>query len=606
MGSSSPARSGSAIGPARSSSRIGAAAILGGVALGILVDFAKVRAPYPGAWPHVINVLCVAFFLAREYSARGARVAATDRQFEAAFEHGPIGKALLALDGRFLRVNRALCRVLGWTAEELGARRLRDVTHPDDLGSDEVEFQRLLDVPAYTVEKRLLRKDGEPVWALLAMSVVPDDHGRPLRVVAQMHDVTELRAHRERLEELVATRTRELSAAKDEAERANRAKSQFLAHISHEIRNPLHIILGYAQILELDPTLGGAQQQQVGIMHSSGKHLLTLMNDLLEMAKIEARHLELVEDRFDPWATLDEVERMFAREAASKGIEIEIECAPDLPRAIVGDGAKVKQILINLASNALKFTERGSIRFKASASAIADGCDAGQDRRRGHGDRHRGARRCADLPTVRAARRRQAGRRHGPRPRHQPRACAADGRRPHRGQRPGRRQHVHVHLRGEERRCGGGARGPGADHRCRGRRDEKSRCSSSTTWPSTGTSWRSCCRGPASRRARPRTEWPPSRSHADWRPDLVLIDLRMPGMGGLEAIQRMRAAGSTAAIGALSASALADDERQSLAFGADFFLGKPYDNRELMDRIARVLDTDAQGGRDSGWAKSQR
>ena len=298
---------------------IGAAAILAGVALAILVDFAKVRAPYPGALPHAIFVLCVAFFLSREYSARGARVAATERQFEAAFEHGPIGKALLAPDGRFLRVNRALCRVLGWTAEELGARRLRDVTHPDDHGSDEVEFRRLRDVPAYTVEKRLLRKDGEPVWMLLAVSVVPDDHGRPLRVVAQMHDVTELRAHRERLEELVATRTRELSAAKDEAERANRAKSQFLAHISHEIRNPLHVILGYAQILERDPTLGGAQQQQVGIMHSSGKHLLTLMNDLLEMAKIEARHLELVEDRFDPWATLDEVERMFAARGRVQG-----------------------------------------------------------------------------------------------------------------------------------------------------------------------------------------------------------------------------------------------------------------------------------------------
>ena len=236
-----------------------------------------------------------------------------------------------------------------------------------------MEFQRLLDVPAYTVEKRLLRKDGEPVWTLLALSVVPDDHGRPLRVVAQMHDMTELRAHRERLEELVATRTRELSAAKDEAERANQAKSQFLAHMSHEIRNPLHIILGYAQLLERDAALPEAQQKRAGIVRSSGNHLLTLMNDVLEMAKIEARHRELVEDRFDPWATLDEVERMFAGEAASKGIELTIACAPELPRSILGDGAKVKQILINLAGNALKFTERGSIRFKASASAIADG-----------------------------------------------------------------------------------------------------------------------------------------------------------------------------------------------------------------------------------------
>src|SRR4029077_16439692 len=89
---------------------------------------------------------------------------------------------------------------------------------------------------------------------------------------------------------------------------------------------------------------------------------------------IEAGHPELVEGRFDPWATLNEVERMFADEAASKGIELTIECAPELPRSILGDGAKVKQILINLAGNALKFTERGSIRFKASA--IADGADS--------------------------------------------------------------------------------------------------------------------------------------------------------------------------------------------------------------------------------------
>ena len=89
---------------------IGAVAILAGSTIGFLVDFAKVRAPYAGAMPHAINVLCVAFFLAREYAARGARVAATERQFEAAFEHSPIGKALLATDGRFLRVNRAFCK----------------------------------------------------------------------------------------------------------------------------------------------------------------------------------------------------------------------------------------------------------------------------------------------------------------------------------------------------------------------------------------------------------------------------------------------------------------------------------------------------------------
>src|SRR4051812_18891766 len=150
---------------------IGAATILAGSTNGFLVDFAKLRMPYAGVLPHAINVLCLAFFVSREYSARGRRVAASERQFEAAFEHGPIGKALLAPDGRFLRANRALCRVLGWTREELAARRLRDITHPDDLGSNEVQP---LDVPANTVEKRLLRRDGAPVWMLLSLSIVRD------------------------------------------------------------------------------------------------------------------------------------------------------------------------------------------------------------------------------------------------------------------------------------------------------------------------------------------------------------------------------------------------------------------------------------------------
>ncbi len=297
----------------------GSVAILAGAALGFLVDFAKVRAPYAGALPHAIFVVCVALYLSRQYAARGARMAATERQFEAAFEHSPIGKALLATNGRFLRVNRAFCNIVGSTAEEIRGTRLYDIFRDDDEGS--IEFRQLFEGEGrtYTLERPLVRKEGDPAWARLVVSVVPDNHGRPAQMIAHVQDVTELRAHRERLEELVATRTRQLSDAKDVAERANRAKSEFLAHISHEIRNPLHVMLLCAQLLERDPALGGTQQTQVGILRSSGNHLLTLMNDLLEMAKLEARRPVLVEDRFDLRATLDEVERMYSGEVAVQG-----------------------------------------------------------------------------------------------------------------------------------------------------------------------------------------------------------------------------------------------------------------------------------------------
>ncbi|HVZ32153.1 MAG TPA: histidine kinase dimerization/phospho-acceptor domain-containing protein, partial [Polyangiaceae bacterium] len=154
----------------------------------------------------------------------------------------------------------------------------------------------------------------------------------------------ELRAHRDRLEELVAVRTRELTEAKNDADRANGAKTRFLAQISHEIRDPMNVILAHAQSLERDYGLLQAQRRKIEIIRASGKHLLSLINDLLEISKIEAGHPELVESPFEPRVTLLAVEQMFGAEAAARGIALTTSCAPDLPRELLGDGAKVKQI----------------------------------------------------------------------------------------------------------------------------------------------------------------------------------------------------------------------------------------------------------------------
>jgi PAS domain S-box-containing protein len=562
------------------------AAILIGVALAILIDFAKVRAPYVGAWPHAILVVGITLFLSREYAARGARVAAAQRQFQSAFEHTPIGKALIALDGRFLEVNRALCRILGSTSEELCARRLGDVTHPDD--GDEPQFGRLREVPAYIVEKRFLPKDGEPLWALLAVSVVPDERGRPVQIIAQMQDVTELRAHRERLEELVETRTRELEAAKNEAERANRAKSDFLAHISHEIRTPLHVMLASAQNLDRDPALAEAQRSKVEIVSSSGKHLQTLINDVLEMSQIESGRLELVEQPFDPWATLLEVQRMFAVEAEAKGLELTLERSSELPGLLLADGAKVKQILINLASNALKFTRQGSIRFEASWSELANGSVLARIvvSDTGVGIAPQDAARIFQ-PFEQLEVGKQAG---------------GTGLGLAIGQAQARRMggdlrvesalgagsaftfsYLAQSVSGEVKSAPRSASAlvpPGAtgckvlivdDHAL-------SRDILSVFLSGLGFQTRTAEDGAGA-----------LCLHTDWQPDLVLIDLRMSGIGGLEAIRRMRAAGSGAAIGVLSASALDEDERLACAVGADFFLRKPYEYSELQDKIALVL-----------------
>jgi signal transduction histidine kinase/FixJ family two-component response regulator len=177
----------------------------------------------------------------------------------------------------------------------------------------------------------------------------------------------ELRKYQRGLEDLVAVRTAELRAAKDAAESANRMKSAFLANMSHEIRTPMNAILGYAQLMQLDATLGDAQVKKLSVIRSSGDHLLGLINDILEMSKIEAGRITLVPQPFDLHALLQEVEAMFAVQAEARGLTLELVLEPSLPRALDGDSGKVRQVLLNLIVNALKFTERGGIRVQAAA-----------------------------------------------------------------------------------------------------------------------------------------------------------------------------------------------------------------------------------------------
>jgi PAS domain S-box-containing protein len=569
---------------------IGASAVLGGTAIAFAVDFAQARLPYVGATPHALFVVCMALFLSREYSARGKRIGVTQKHFESAFEHAPTGMAVLGADGQLLRVNRALCHILGASAEELCTRRFQDLTYEEYAGSVDIDGERLCagEIQSFTVEKRFLRKDGEQAWALVAVSGVFDDAGRLTRFIAQLQDVTELRAHRQRLEELVATRTHELHQAKNDAERANAAKTRFLAHISHEIRTPLGVILGYTQLFQDDAALDAAQRKKIDAIYRSGKHLVTLVNDVLEISKIEAGRPELVEDRFDFWATLDELEQMFAVQTESKGIELTIERAPGVPRAILGDSAKVKQIVINLVSNAVKFTQGGSIRVRVSASALAD---EGSVIEIVIADTGIGIA-APDLERIfQPFEQLEAGARAG-----------------------GTGLGLAISL-GQARLMGGdltAQSSPGigstftftfrAKHASPNAVTEARAEDPLFATPATGFKvlivddlmmnrdmLAELLSQPAYETRTAADGAGALSMHDRWKPDLVLMDLRMPEMDGIEAIRRMRTAGSRAAIGALSASALRDDEDEALAVGADFFMRKPYDHGELLGQIARVL-----------------
>ncbi len=172
---------------------------------------------------------------------------------------------------------------------------------------------------------------------------------------------------RRRLEGIVADRTRDLAAARDQAEAASRAKSAFLAAMSHELRTPLNGVIGYAQILQADPRLVSDQRDRVRIVHQSGEHLLRMINDVLDLAKIEAGKLELRPAPFPLRDLIQDVTAAHAPAAHAKRLAFHTEIAPGLAPWVEGDAQKMRQVLDNLLGNAVKFTERGSVSLSVTA-----------------------------------------------------------------------------------------------------------------------------------------------------------------------------------------------------------------------------------------------
>ena len=247
----------------------------------------------------------------------------------------------------------------------------RGMMHPDDaIPTEALLRQALAGEAEFDVEFRVVWADGSVHHIKGDAMIFRDADGHPARMVGVNYDVTasrvaeqELRRHRIHLEDLVAERTNALSVAVRQAQAANQAKSIFLANMSHELRTPLNSVIGFSRLMADSKNMLPEEKRNLAIIHRSGQHLLTLINDILELSKIEAGRAVLQTEVVGLDEMLQEVMDMVSMRAGQTGVELELDAAGLPPGARV-DGTKLRQVLLNLMSNAVKFTSQGKVTLR--------------------------------------------------------------------------------------------------------------------------------------------------------------------------------------------------------------------------------------------------
>jgi len=282
----------------------------------------------------------------------------SEARFRGTFENAGVGIAHASLDSRFLRVNQKFCDIVEYSREELLTMSRRDITHPSDWTRSDGAYAAAIrgEHASYSEEKRAITKHGRVIWIHLTVSIQSDAVGTPTHMIAIIQDVTQ----RRELEEA-------LRQARDLAEAANRAKDDFLANVSHEIRTPMNAILGMTELV-LDSSLSHGQRESLKAVMSAAGNLLGTINDLLDFSKIEAGKLTLDPSDFQLRSTLGDTLRALAARAHRKGLELVCNVDRNVPDTLTGDAGRLRQVLMNLVGNAIKFTEQGEVLVEVSAT----------------------------------------------------------------------------------------------------------------------------------------------------------------------------------------------------------------------------------------------
>ncbi|MBI3894029.1 MAG: response regulator [Candidatus Wallbacteria bacterium] len=505
--------------------------------------------------------------------------------FSAVFENIPLMVFVKdAEELRFVRFNRAAEELLGFSRADMIGKNDYDFfakEQADFFVAKDREVLRnktLVDIPE---EPILTLKKGQRYLHTRKIPIL-DEQGNPVYLLGISEDITDRKAAQEALRQ-----------AKESADAANKAKSLFLANMSHEIRTPMNAILGFTQLLQHDPTATPDQLKSLDLIMASGEHLLSLINDVLEMSKIEAGRLVVDRIRFDLHAMLADVEAMFHLRAESKGLKLEFQVGSRVPRGLFVDQGKLRQILINLLGNAVKFTSAGGISVRVDALDTT-----GEE----------------TLLTVEVT---DTGI----------------------GMRPAELERLFTPFEQTEggRKAGGTGLGLAISR-------EYARLMggdiTASSQPRVGSVFR--VRLPVTTVLPELVPSPPAparwltvepvrhesrvlvvddqpvnrqlllalmkpmgltireaengeeaiRIFEEWQPHLVLMDLRMDGMDGLEATRRIKAmpGGADTPIIAVTAGAFEDERTSALAAGADAFVRKPFHKGDIVELLARFLD----------------
>jgi urea ABC transporter urea binding protein len=308
------------------------------------------------------------------------KLQASEKRFRALLSASPIGIYLTDPKGNCTYVNNYWCEMAGMTSDEALGDGWKDALHPDDRSYVLNNWDHVVKSQGHwALEYRFLDKQGRTTWVIGAAVALRDEFGNITEYIGCNADISErkqteeeLERHHTHLEELVSARTAELEQAKDQAEAANQAKSVFVANMSHEFRTPLNAVLGFSQLMMADPAIPAAQQEYLNIINSSGQHLLTLINAVIDMSKLQAGQLKLEPVSFDLGALLRDVIDVMQRAAEAKGLQLFLDQSSQFPRYTHADAEKLRQVLINLLSNALKYTEEGGVTLRLGAEPIED------------------------------------------------------------------------------------------------------------------------------------------------------------------------------------------------------------------------------------------